>query len=217
MKINLYPARRGLRPAWADMWEAEDLMALHHKKPLTHRQALAMAHLHFDPLAGQPFLSAVLKFMYRYLVISTSLAEEMEKNTSSFDKVLSDNFVRNHLQPAVALALETKRRLGQRRSWHLPACIDQKTTRLEVTCLVDGAWGCLSGSACLVYLVQRYLYMGNPRVSTFLYSSSTAMNSLTRLGHQIDSELSAIALGTKETQKAINSLKDIMSKFIGQF
>ena len=151
MKINLYPARRGLRPAWADMWEAEDLMALHHKKPLTHRQALAMAHLHFDPLAGQPFLSAVLKFMNRYLVISTSLAEEMEKNTSSFDKVLSDNFVRNHLQPAVALALETKRRLGQRRSWHLPACIDQKTTRLEVTCLVDGAWGCLSGSACLVY------------------------------------------------------------------
>ena len=126
-------------------------MALHHKKPLTHRQALAMAHLHFDPLAGQPFLSAVLKFMNRYLVISTSLAEEMEKNTSSFDKVLSDNFVRNHLQPAVALALETKRRLGQRRSWHLPACIDQKTTRLEVTCLVDGAWGCLSGSACLVY------------------------------------------------------------------
>ena len=57
MKINLYPARRGLRPAWADMWEAEDLMALHHKKPLTHRQALAMAHLHFDPLADyEPLL-----------------------------------------------------------------------------------------------------------------------------------------------------------------
>ena len=54
--------------------------------------------------------------------------------------------------------------------------------------------------------------MGNPRVSTFLYSSSTAMNSLTRLGHQIDSELGAIALGTKETQKAINSLKDMNVK-----
>ena len=64
MKINFYPARRGLRPAWADMSEAEDLLALHRKKPLTHRQALAMAHLHFDPLAGQSFLSAVLKFMY---------------------------------------------------------------------------------------------------------------------------------------------------------
>jgi hypothetical protein len=34
MKINLYPARRGLRPAWADMSEADDLMALHRKKPL---------------------------------------------------------------------------------------------------------------------------------------------------------------------------------------
>ena len=168
MKINLYPDRRGLRPSWADMPEAEDLMALHRKKPLTHRQALAMAHLHYDPLSGQPFLSAVLKFMYRYLVISTSLAEEMEKNTSGYDKILTEDFIRNHLKPAVALALETKRRLGQRRSWHLPACIDQKTTRLEITCLVDGAWGSLSGSACLIYLVQRYLFMGNPRVSTFL-------------------------------------------------
>ena len=83
-----------------------------------------MAHLPFDPLAGQPFLSAVLKFMYQYLVISTSLAEEMEKNAISFDKVLSDDFVNNHLQPTVALALETRWRLGQRRSWHLPACID---------------------------------------------------------------------------------------------
>ena len=27
-KINLYPARRGLRPAWADMAEAEDLLPL---------------------------------------------------------------------------------------------------------------------------------------------------------------------------------------------
>jgi hypothetical protein len=70
----------------------------------------------------------------------------------------------------------------------------------------------LSGSACHVYLVQRYQYMGKPRVSNFLYSLSTAMNSLTRLGHQIDSELSAIALGTKETQKAINSLKNINVK-----
>ena len=71
-----------MRPAWADMAEAQDLMSLHHKKPLTQRQALAMAYLHFDPLAGQPFLSAVLKFMYRYLVISTSLAEEIEKNVA---------------------------------------------------------------------------------------------------------------------------------------
>ena len=64
-KINLYPARRGLRPALADMAEAEDLLPLHHKKPLTQRQALAMAHLHFDPIQSQPFLSTVLKFMYQ--------------------------------------------------------------------------------------------------------------------------------------------------------
>ena len=89
--------------------------------------------------------------MYRYLVISSLLAEEMEGNASNFGKVLTDDFVRNHLQPAVALAIDTKRRLGQQRLWRLPACISYQTTRLELTCLVDGAWGSLSGSACLVY------------------------------------------------------------------
>ena len=194
------------------MAEAEDLLPLHHKKPLTQRQALAMAHLHFDPIQSQPFLSAVLKFMYRYLVISSSLAEEMEGNASNFDKVLTDDFVRNHLQPTVALAIATKRRLGQRRSWRLPACISYQTTRLKLTCLVDGALGSLSGSARLVYLVQCYLYLGTPRVSTYLYSSSTAMNSLTKLSHQIDSELGAIAMCTKETQKAIQSPKEMNVK-----
>ena len=38
------------------------------------------------------------------------------------------------------------------------------------------------------------------------------MNSLTKLTHQVDSELSALALGTKETQKAINSLKEMNVK-----
>ena len=73
------------------MAEAEDLLPLHYKKPLNQRQALAMAHLHFDPIQSQPFLSSVLKFMYRYLVISTSLAEEKEGNTSNFDKVLTND------------------------------------------------------------------------------------------------------------------------------
>ena len=90
------------------MAEAEDFLPLHHKKPLNQCQALAMAHLHFDPVQSQPFLSAVLKFMYRYLVISSSLAEEMEGNASNFKKVLTDDFVRNLLQPAVALAIATK-------------------------------------------------------------------------------------------------------------
>ena len=102
--------------------------------------------------------------------------------------------------------------MGQRRSWRLPACISYQTTRLELTCLVDGAWGSLSESACLIYLVQRFLYMGTPRVLIYLYSSSTAMKSLTKLSHQIDSELGAIALGTKETQKAIQSLKEMNVK-----
>ena len=129
-KINLYPARRGLRPVWADMAEAEDLLSLHHKKTFTQRQALAMAHLHFDPIQSQPFLSAVLKFMYRYLVISSSLAEEIEENARNFDEVFTDDFVRNHLQPAVVLAIDTKRSLGQQKSWRLPACISYQTTRL---------------------------------------------------------------------------------------
>ena len=150
--------------------------------------------------------------MYRCLVISSSLAEEMEGTASNFDKVLTDDFVRNHLQPAVALAISTKKRLGQWQSWRLPACINYKEIRLSVECAVDGAWGSLSGSACLVYLVQRYSLMGTPRVSIYLYSSSTSMNSLTKLSHQIDSELGAIALGTKETQKAIQSLKEMNVK-----
>ena len=54
--------------------------------------------------------------------------------------------------------------------------------------------------------------MGTPRASIFLYSSSTAMNSLTKLSHQIVSELGAIVLGTKQTQKAIQSLKEMNVK-----
>ena len=56
-------------------------------------------------------------------------------------------------------------------------------------CVVDGAWGSLSGLACLIYLIQRYTFMGTPRVSIYLYSSATSMNSLTKLGHQVDAEL----------------------------
>ena len=72
-----------------------------------------MAHLHFDPLQSQPFLSAVLKFMYLHLVISTSLAEEMEGGASNFDKVLTDDFVRDHLQPQWPLPLLQKEDWGR--------------------------------------------------------------------------------------------------------
>ena len=49
--------------------------------------------------------------------------------------------VRNHLHPAVALAIATKRRLGQRRSWRLPSCINYQEVHLSVECICDGAWG----------------------------------------------------------------------------
>ena len=98
------------------------------------------------------------------------------------------------------------------RSFQLPACINYREVRLTVECLVDGAWGSLSGSATIVYLVQRYLFLGMPRVSIYLYSSSTAMNSVSRLCHQVDAELNALALGQKETKKTIDSLKKMNVK-----
>ena len=166
-KINLYPARRGLRPSWGEISEAEDLLPLHRKKPFTQRQALAIAHNLYDPISSAPYLSASLKFMYRYLIISTSLAEDKEGTQCNFDKALTDAFVREHLQPAVALAINTKRRLAQRRTWRLDPCIPYSDIRITLECVVDGAWGSLLGSACLCYLIQRYTFMGSPRVSIY--------------------------------------------------
>ena len=59
--INLMPARRGIRPSWGDIAEAEDLLRLHRERPLTHRQALVCAHLLYDPVGTAPFLTAALK------------------------------------------------------------------------------------------------------------------------------------------------------------
>ena len=94
------------------------------KKTLTQRQALVMAHFHFDPLMSAPQVHTLLKFTYRYLIVTTSLAEEKEGNACNFNKALTNDFVRDHLQLAVAMAIATKRRLGQRRSWRLPSCIN---------------------------------------------------------------------------------------------
>lgn len=117
-----------------------------------------------------------------------------EGNACNFDKVLTDDFVRNHLQPAVALAIATKRRLGQRRSWRLPACINYQEVRLSVECVWNVS---LLWLACLIYMIQWHFFNGAPQVSIFLYFSSTSMNSQMKLTHQVDSELSALALGTK--------------------
>ena len=54
--------------------------------------------------------------------------------------------------------------------------------------------------------------MGSPRVSVYLFSSSTAMNSLTKLGHQVDAEISGFQVGTKETVKAFKILQELNVK-----
>ena len=59
--INLQRPRRGLRPAWAEIAEAEELLPLHGQKPFTQRQALSMAHNLYDPISSAPYLSASLK------------------------------------------------------------------------------------------------------------------------------------------------------------
>ena len=79
------PARRGLRPSWGDISEAEDLLRLHKLKLLTHRHALDCAHLLFDPVGTAPFLAAALNYMYRYLVMTQSL----DNNTgANYNKLL---------------------------------------------------------------------------------------------------------------------------------
>ena len=51
--------------------------------------------------------------------------------------------------------------------------------------------------------------MKTPRVSIYLFSSATLMNSLTKLGHQVDAELAGFQIGTKETVKALKTLREL--------
>ena len=84
--------------------------------------------------------------------------------------------------------------------------------RLSIDCLADGAWGTLSGSACICYLSQRYKFKGENRIHIFLYVSATGMNSLTKVMHQVNAELAAIQLAVKETNKCLTTLKDFNIK-----
>ena len=136
--------------------------------------------------------------MYRYLIITTSLAEEKEGTPCNFDKALTDAFVKEHLQPAVSLAIATKRRLAQRRRWRMDPCIPYTDIRTTLECVVDGAWGSLSGLACLCNLIQRYTFMGTPRVSIYLFSSAIAMNSLTNWATRLMQKSVGSRLGLKK-------------------
>ena len=63
-----------------------------------------------------------------------------------------------------------------------------------------------------MYLIQRYQFKGQARTSIFLYGSATRMNSLTKLTHQVNAELSAAHLAVKETNKCLTNLKDLNIK-----
>ena len=42
------------------------------------------------------------------------------QGTSNFNKVLEDDFIKNHLQPAVALAIATKMKAGTKKKLEAP-------------------------------------------------------------------------------------------------
>ena len=121
----------------------------------------------------------------------------------------------NHLQPAVALAIATKRRIQTRRSWRLDPWIPYDKICTSLDTVVDGSWGFLSGSTSLTYLIQCYEFQGQPWVSIFLYSSATAMSSWIKLGHQVDAELGAFSCAVTDVEKSVRALKDLNFKLEG--
>ena len=62
-KLNLYPARQGIKPAWGMIYEASKLLCLHRLKPLKHCQDLSYAHVLYGPVHFTPWNAATLKFM----------------------------------------------------------------------------------------------------------------------------------------------------------
>ena len=87
--------------------------------------------------------------------------------------------------------------------------VDYCQVEIEMDMLCDGAWGCLAGGACLLYLVQRYQWMGDNQTSFYLYGDATGKNPLTTVHHQVDSKLLGDQLANKETDKALAGLKDV--------
>ena len=204
--LNFHPQKRGIRPGWARIREAEDLLRLHKEKPLKHRHALAACHSCFDPLNQVPWLGALQKFVYRVYCINTEL--KTEGKTRDFDDILCDDYVENHLFAMVAATLEAKRRLSIARTWQLPLCIERNTIEVELDTICDGSWSILAGSACLTYLVQRYQWKNEDQVSIHLYGGQVALNPMLKPHHQLSSELGGMQLAQKATDTALESLKD---------
>ena len=201
--VNLLPARRGVRPGHGRMYTPEDVVALHNKLPkgLSLRHCLSGAHNLFDPLAICPWASVQLKYCYRLAVVDSPA-------DSDYNTRLSDIFVRLHLAPGVQALLHAKRHLVQRRSWRLPPCIDYSKVKAELPVLCDGAFGILSASSAVAYLVQRYQFAGEDRASVHLYGASTELSPLTKPHHQVDAEMAAADLAQKQAVKARRSLAE---------
>ena len=61
----------------------------------------------------------------------------------------------------------------------------------------------------LTYLIQCYTFQGQPRVSINLYSSATAINSVTKIGHQVEDELGAFSCAVTDLRNSIRIVKDL--------
>ena len=194
--VNLLPARRGLRPLAGRLYTPEDVVALHKKMPkgLSKRNALSAAHNVYDPLNICPWASVQLKYCYRLAVVDS--APDADYNTP-----LSEVFVKLHLAPGVQALLYAKRHLAQHRSWRLPPCIDYAQVKAELPVLCDGAFGILSGSGAIAYLVQRYQFGGEDRAKVYLYGAATELSPLNKPHHQVQAELSAVDLAQKQAEK----------------
>ena len=117
--LNLYPPRRGRKPALADMRQASDLLRLHKLNKLRHRHALSAVHALFDPLGTCPWVAAINKFVYCLLVVNSHLATEPG---AGYDTELTQDYVSNQLFYSVEATLEANT-LRQPRSWRLPLCV----------------------------------------------------------------------------------------------
>ena len=115
--MNLFPARRGLRPDWATLRAPEDLLELNQKQPLRHRHALAAAHGTFDPILSCPWVAAQNKFCYRLLILNTELQTNNKSNKNEavrnkYDDLLPDSYVKDHLFHMVRANLKCRATLS---------------------------------------------------------------------------------------------------------